>query len=53
MNHHCTWLFPGTRAGQHISEQSLMPRLRTFGIDIQAAETQHYTISPKRSTPPP
>jgi hypothetical protein len=37
MNHHCTWLFPGTRAGQHISEQVLMHRLRGLGIDIQAA----------------
>jgi hypothetical protein len=37
MNHHCTWLFPGTRAGQHISEQVLMYRLRGLGIDIQAA----------------
>jgi hypothetical protein len=37
MNHHCTWLFPGTRAGQHISEQSLMSRLRSLGIDIHAA----------------
>jgi integrase len=37
MNDHCPWLFPGTRAGHHISEQSLMHRLRGFGIDIQAA----------------
>jgi site-specific recombinase XerD len=37
MNHHSPWLFPGTRAGQHISEQSLMHRLRSLGIDIQAA----------------
>ncbi len=37
MNHHSPWLFPGTRAGQHISEQSLMHRLRGLGIDIQAA----------------
>jgi hypothetical protein len=37
MNHHCTWLFPGTHAGQHISEQVLMHRLRGLGIDIQAA----------------
>jgi hypothetical protein len=38
MNHHCSWLFPGTRAGQHISEQSLMHRLRgCLQIDIQAA----------------
>jgi hypothetical protein len=37
MNHHAPWLFPGTRAGQHISEQSLMPRLRSLGIEIQAA----------------
>jgi site-specific recombinase XerD len=36
MNHHSTWLFPGTRAGHHISEQSLMHRLRRSGIDIQA-----------------
>jgi hypothetical protein len=37
MNHDCTWLFPGTRAGQHISEQSLMNHLRRLGIDLQAA----------------
>ena len=37
MNHHCSWLFPGTRAGQHISEQSLMHHLRRLGVDIQAA----------------
>lgn len=37
MNHQSAWLFPGTRAGQHISEQSLMPRLRSLGIDIQAS----------------
>lgn len=36
MNHNCDWLFPGTRAGQHISEQSLMHRLRVQRIDIQA-----------------
>jgi site-specific recombinase XerD len=38
MNHQSPWLFPGTRAGQHISEQSLMHRLRrSLQIDIQAA----------------
>jgi alkylation response protein AidB-like acyl-CoA dehydrogenase len=37
MNHGSHWLFPGTRAGQHISEPSLMHRLRSLGIDIQAA----------------
>jgi integrase len=37
MNYQSRWLFPGTRAGQHISEQSLMPRLRSLGIDIRAA----------------
>jgi hypothetical protein len=37
MNHRSQWLFPGTRAGQHISEQALMHRLRSLGIDIQAA----------------
>jgi hypothetical protein len=34
MNHHSPWLFPGTRAGQHISEQVLMQRLRGLGVDI-------------------
>ena len=37
MNHRSEWLFPGYTAGQHISEQSLMHRLRGIGIDIQAA----------------
>ena len=37
MNHGSCWLFPGTRAGQHISEQSLMNRLRRQGIHIHAA----------------
>jgi len=36
MNHRSSWLFPGTNAGQHISEQSLMSRLRGLGIDIHA-----------------
>lgn len=37
MNHDSSWLFPGTRAGQHISEQALMQRIRSLGIDIHAA----------------
>ena len=37
MNHRSAWLFPGYTAGQHISEQSLMHRLRGLGIDITAA----------------
>jgi len=37
MNHRSAWLFPGYTAGQHISEQSLMHRLRSLGIDIKAA----------------
>ena len=38
MNHRSRWLFPGTRAGQHISEQVLMKSLRRcLKIDIQAA----------------
>jgi len=37
MNHSSAWLFPGYTAGQHISEQSLMHRLRDLGIDIIAA----------------
>jgi hypothetical protein len=38
MNHDSTWLFPGTNAGQHITEQMLMKRLRSLGIDIAAAK---------------
>lgn len=37
MNHDSPWLFPGTNAGQHITEQILMKRLRSLGIDITAA----------------
>jgi hypothetical protein len=37
MNHRATWIFLGNIAGQHISGQSLMHRLRGLGIDIQAA----------------
>lgn len=37
MNHDSLWLFPGTNAGQHISEQFLMKRLRSLGMDIKAA----------------
>jgi len=32
MNHGSHWLFPGTRAGQHISEQSLMHRLEVVSV---------------------
>ncbi|MBX4171782.1 recombinase XerD [Rhodococcus sp. DMU2021] len=35
-NHNSHWLFPGTRAGHHLTEQSLMKRLRLLGIDIRA-----------------
>ena len=38
MNHGATWLFPGTNAGQHITEQMLMKRLRSLGIEITAAK---------------
>jgi hypothetical protein len=38
VNHDSTWLFPGTNAGQHITEQMLMKRLRSLGIDITAAK---------------
>ena len=36
-NHQSRWLFPGTRAGHHLTEQTLMQRLRKLGIDIRAA----------------
>lgn len=36
MNHRTPWLFPGTRAGHHVTEQALMQRIRGLGIDIQA-----------------
>ncbi|MBC2592414.1 hypothetical protein [Rhodococcus aetherivorans] len=35
-NHNSHWLFPGTRAGHHLTEQTLMKRLRRLGIDIRA-----------------
>ncbi|QTJ66813.1 hypothetical protein HYG77_15240 [Rhodococcus sp. ZPP] len=35
-NHDSRWLFPGTRAGHHLTEQTLMQRLRKLGINIQA-----------------
>ena len=36
MNHGSRWLFPGTRVGHHITEQTPMHRFRRFGIDIRA-----------------
>jgi hypothetical protein len=36
MNHHSPWLFPGRRAGHHMSEEVLMKRLRSLGLDITA-----------------
>jgi hypothetical protein len=36
MNHQSLWLFPGGRAGHHISEQVLMHQLRNLGLDITA-----------------
>ena len=36
MNHGSRWLFPGTRAGHHITAQRLMHQFRAAGIDIQA-----------------
>jgi hypothetical protein len=36
MNHQSPWLFPGRRTGHHISEQVLMHRLRSLGLDITA-----------------
>ena len=36
MNHGSRWLFPGTRVGHHITEQTVMQRFRRLGIDIRA-----------------
>ncbi len=30
------WLFPSTRAGQHVSHETMLKRLRMIGIDVQA-----------------
>ena len=32
-----TWLFPGTRAGNHLHPQTIMVRLRDLGIDLRGA----------------
>ncbi|MCO6004137.1 hypothetical protein NE236_04020 [Actinoallomurus purpureus] len=32
-----SWLFPSTRAGQHLHSQTLMGRIRDMGIELQAA----------------
>jgi hypothetical protein len=48
MNHDSTWLFPGTNAGQHITEQMLMKRLRSLGIDITAAKKRSTARSHQR-----
>lgn len=45
------WLFPGTRAGHHITAQSLMHQFRTAGIDIRPSVTPPCTTSPKKSAP--
>ncbi|MFJ4262137.1 recombinase XerD [Paenarthrobacter nicotinovorans] len=31
------WLFPGTRAGQHLHPNTIMDRLRSLGIDLRGA----------------
>jgi integrase len=30
------WLFPSTRAGQHVSHEAMLKRLRMIGIEVQA-----------------
>ncbi len=44
------WLFPSTRAGQHLHPNSFVARLRSLGIDLRAARNtaldEHLTLSP-------
>jgi integrase len=44
------WLFPGTRAGQHLHPNTIMDRLRSLGIELLGARNtaldEHLTLSP-------
>ncbi|MEQ4566866.1 hypothetical protein [Paenarthrobacter sp. CAP02] len=44
------WLFPGTRAGQHLHPNTLMDRLRSLGIDLIGARNtalgEHLSLTP-------
>ncbi|WP_404496707.1 recombinase XerD [Arthrobacter sp. GAS37] len=44
------WLFPGTRAGQHLHPNTIMLRLRRLGIELlgarNAALDQHLSVTP-------
>lgn len=44
------WLFPGTRAGQHLHPNTIMDRLRSLGIDLRGARNtaldEHLAITP-------
>jgi hypothetical protein len=44
------WIFPGTRAGQHLHPNTIMDRLRSLGINLigarNAALDEHLLVSP-------
>lgn len=44
------WLFPGTRAGQHLHPNTIMDRLRSLGINLIGARNtalhEHLLVSP-------
>lgn len=44
------WLFPGTRAGQHLHPNTLMDRLRSLGLELLGARNtaldEHLTVMP-------
>lgn len=44
------WLFPGTRAGQHLHPNTIMDRLRVLGLDLLGARNtaldDHLSVTP-------
>ncbi|MCE0765944.1 hypothetical protein LWC35_23990 [Pseudonocardia kujensis] len=46
------WLFPGTRAGQHLAPNTIMTRLRSLGIDLQGARNAAIKALVQRVPPP-
>lgn len=46
------WLFPSTRAGQHLHPNTVMDRLRDLGIDLRAARSRALTDLVSEIPPP-
>lgn len=46
------WLFPSTRAGQHLAPNTVMNRLRSMGIDLRGARNSAIKALVQRVPPP-